>query len=178
MVLLRCDQQQYPVPHLDSTQRGDTHVEEDAEQGRHRNHLQYRFHENRNSWREHTERERMRIQGNRLFILIVRCTCLWRAVLTDQDGHENATNPLLKHLLNLRFRALGHDSQSVGVGDGAHGGSAQPRHPENRADASHGDQDEQIKVETRSFHHLPLRFAHNQADSRQIWLTETKNSIS
>lgn len=51
MVLLWCDQQEHPVPHLDSTQRGDTHVEEDTEQGCHGNHLQNGFHVNRNTWR-------------------------------------------------------------------------------------------------------------------------------
>lgn len=51
MVFLRRDQQKHSVPHLDATQRGYTHVEEDAEQGRHRNHLQDRFHVNRNTWK-------------------------------------------------------------------------------------------------------------------------------
>lgn len=51
MVFLWCDQQKHSVPHLDSTQRGDTHVEENAEQSCHRNHLQNGLHENRNTWR-------------------------------------------------------------------------------------------------------------------------------
>lgn len=84
------------------------------------------------------------------------------AAPTNHDGNQKATDPLLKHLLNLWFRALGHDGESVGVGDGSHSGSTQPGHPENRGDSSHGDQDEQIPMKTGSFHHLPFRFAHNQ----------------
>lgn len=84
------------------------------------------------------------------------------AAPTNHDGHKHATDPLLDHLLNLWFRALGHDSQGVGVSYRPHRGSTQPRHTENRGDAPHGDQDEQVPMKTRSFHHLPLRFAHNQ----------------
>lgn len=86
------------------------------------------------------------------------------AALTNQDGHKNATDPLLNHLLDLWLRALGHDGESIGMGDGSHGGGAEPGHAENGGDASHGDQEEQVEVETRSFHHLPLRFAHDQAE--------------
>lgn len=108
-----------------------------------------------------------RLKENGYFIPIpVMCLCRhcrhWP--LTNQDGHEEATDPLLDHFLDLWFRALGHDGEGVGVGDGPHGGGAQPGHPENGRDASHADQQEQVKVETRSFHHLPLGFAHNQAD--------------
>ena len=49
MVFLWCDQQKHPVPHLDPAQGGDTHVEEDAEQGRHGNHLQNGLHVDRNT---------------------------------------------------------------------------------------------------------------------------------
>lgn len=99
-----------------------------------------------------------------------------RAALTNQDGHKYATDPLLNHLLDLWFWALGHDSESVGVGDGSHGGSAEPGNAENGRDASHGDEEEQIKMETGSFHHLPLRFAHNQAGDP--WRQEEVNSAS
>lgn len=51
MIFLWRNQQKNSVPHLDATQRGDTHVEEDAEQGCHRNHLQNRFHVNRDTWK-------------------------------------------------------------------------------------------------------------------------------
>lgn len=51
MVFLWCDQQEHSVPHLDTTQRSDTHVEEDAEQSSHGNHLQNRLHVNRNTWK-------------------------------------------------------------------------------------------------------------------------------
>lgn len=92
---------------------------------------------------------------------------LWTGAPTNQDGNENAADSLLNHLLNLWFRAFGHDSQGVGVGDRSHGGCTQPGHTENRGDAPHGDQDEQVPVKTRSFQHLPLRFAHNQPDDPQ-----------
>lgn len=89
------------------------------------------------------------------------------AAPTNHDGHKNATDPLLNHLHDLWFRALGHDSQSVGVGDRSHGGSTQPGHTEKRGNTPHGDQDEQVPMKTRSFHHLPLRFAHNQPENPQ-----------
>lgn len=94
------------------------------------------------------------------------------AAPTNQNGHKNATDPLLDHLLNLWFRSFAHDSESIGMGDRSHGGSTQPRHPENRRDAPHGDQDKQIPVKTRSFHHLPFRFAHNQPNNPQRTLEE------
>lgn len=84
------------------------------------------------------------------------------AAPTDQDGHKHATDPLLNHLLYLWFGALGHDSESVSVGDRAHGGGAQPGDPKDGGDPPHGDQEEQIKMEAGSFHHFPLGFAHNQ----------------
>lgn len=102
-------------------------------------------------------------------------SALKTAALTNQHGHKNPTDPLFDHLLNLWFRALGHDSESVGVGHRSHGGSTQPGYPENRRDASHGDEEEQIKVETRTFHHLPLRFAHDQAGDPQRPLKETSS---
>lgn len=89
------------------------------------------------------------------------------AAPTNHDGHKDATDPLLNHLLNLWFRALGHDSQSIGMSDRSHSGSAQPGHTENRGNAPHEDQDEQVPVKTRPFHHLPLRFAHNQPDDQE-----------
>lgn len=89
------------------------------------------------------------------------------AAPTNHDGHKDATDPLLNHLLNLWFGALGHDRQSIGMSDRSYSGSAQPRHTENRGNAPHGDQDEQVPVKTRPFHHLPLRFAHNQPDDQQ-----------
>lgn len=55
MIFLGRDQQKHPIPHLDSTQRGDTHIEEDAKQGRHRNHLEDGFHVNRNTWKSQSK---------------------------------------------------------------------------------------------------------------------------
>lgn len=88
------------------------------------------------------------------------------AAPTNQDGHKEATDSLLQHLLNLWFWSLGHDSESIGVGDGSHGGSTQPGHPKYGGEPPHGDQEEQIEVKTGSLHHLPFRFAHNQPDNR------------
>lgn len=51
MVFLRCNQKKHSVPHLDATQRGDTHVEEDAKQGGHGNHLQNRLHKDGNTFK-------------------------------------------------------------------------------------------------------------------------------
>lgn len=89
------------------------------------------------------------------------------AALTNHEGHQETTDPLLYHLLDHWFRALGHDSEGVGVGDRSHRGSTQPGHPENGRDASHGDQYEQIEMEAWAFDHLPLRFAHDQPGDSQ-----------
>lgn len=86
------------------------------------------------------------------------------AALTDHDRHKDATDPLLNHFLNLWFGALGHDSECVGVSDRSHSGSTQPGHPEDRGDPPHGDQEEQIKMEARAFHHFPFWFAHDQPE--------------
>lgn len=105
---------------------------------------------------------------NRLFLLSAVSTfTLEMAALTNHDGHKNTADPLLDHFLNLWFWALTHDSESVGVGDGSHSGGTQPGDPENGGNAPHGDQEEEIEMESRSFHHFPLRFAHNQPGNSQ-----------
>lgn len=129
MVFLRRDQQEHSVPHLDTTQRGDTHVEEDAKQSSHGNHLQNRLHVNRNTWKSQRGSDCYKRKGKKRVALSALEQQM--AALTNHDGHKNATDPLLNHLLDLWFRALGHDGQSIGVGDRTHGGSTQPGHAEN-----------------------------------------------
>ena len=60
-------------------------------------------------------------------------------ILTDQQRHQDATDPLLHHLLNYRFWSFAHDGEGVGVGDGSHRGGTQPRHAEYCAEPSHAD---------------------------------------
>lgn len=64
MVFLWRDQQKHSVPHLDATQRGDTHVEEDAEESSHGNHLQDGLHVNGNTCRSPKAGERGPEKGN------------------------------------------------------------------------------------------------------------------
>lgn len=82
--------------------------------------------------------------------------------LTDHGSHKHAADPLLQHLLDLRLGSLAHDSEGVGMGDRTHCGGTQPGHPKQGGDATHGDKDEQVQMETRALHHLPFWFAHNQ----------------
>lgn len=87
--------------------------------------------------------------------------------LTDQHGHQQPAEPLLLHLHDVgplpRHGALTHDGERVGVRDGAHRGGAQPGHAEERGQAAHGHDEQQVQVEPRALHQLPLRFADDEA---------------
>lgn len=50
VVFLGDEQEQNAIPQLDPVERSDSHVEEDPEQSRHRNHLQDGLHENGQTW--------------------------------------------------------------------------------------------------------------------------------
>lgn len=82
--------------------------------------------------------------------------------LTNQQSHYNATDPLLYDFLNHRFWSFAHHCERVGMSDWSDCGSTEPRHTKYCTEPSHANQNQQVKVEARSFDHFPLRFTHNQ----------------
>lgn len=94
--------------------------------------------------------------------------------LTDEDGHDEASQPLLLHLLDLGLltgrRGFAHDSEGVDVGDRAHSGGREPRQAKERTDGAQDDDEEEVQVEPRALHQPTLLFTDNQSgESRMKW---------
>lgn len=80
MILLWCNQEKHPVPHLDSVQWCDTHVEKDAKQCCHRNLLQEWLHVNRNAFKS---QKIIRISGeHRCVVFLSALTVQWQLLPT------------------------------------------------------------------------------------------------
>lgn len=91
------------------------------------------------------------------------CKLLMLMTPTNKQCHHNAADPLLYHFLYHRFGPFAHDGEGIGVSDRPDCSSTEPWHTKYCTESSHTNQNQQVKVEPRSFDHLPLRFAHNQA---------------
>uniref|UniRef100_A0A8V5G5U0 Uncharacterized protein n=1 Tax=Melopsittacus undulatus TaxID=13146 RepID=A0A8V5G5U0_MELUD len=89
-----------------------------------------------------------------------------RDVLTHEHSHQQPGDPLLLHLLDLglvpRCHSLAHDGEGVGVCDRAHGGRGEPRQPKQGEEATHGHNEQEVKVEPRALLQHPLLLADDQ----------------
>lgn len=72
-------------------------------------------------------------------------------LLTNKHSHQKAGQPLLFHLLDFqllpRSGGFAHDSEGVDVGDGAYGGSGEPRQAKEGTDGPQDDDEQQVQVE-------------------------------
>lgn len=92
--------------------------------------------------------------------------------LTDEHGHDEASQPLLLHLLDLGLlagrRGFAHDREGVDVGDGAHGGGREPRQAEEWTDGAQDDNEEKVQVEPRALHQAALLLTDNQSGESRM----------
>jgi len=161
-------QEQDAVKELDAKEGGDAHVEEDAEEHGQRDVLQDGLHEDGDACGGEGE-ARESCWGHPTLPAWGRGAC---PQLTDEHGHQQATDALFLDLQDLGLLAgstgLAHDGEGVGVGDGADGGGSEPGHAEEGGHPPHGHDQQQVQVEAGALQQLPLGLADDEAagDSR------------
>lgn len=155
-------QEQDAVEELDAKEGGDSHVEEDAKEHGQGDVLQDGLHEDGDTCGGEEGSGRP-AGGTELSGPALGAP----PQLTDEHCHQQAADALLLHLQDLgllaRGRGLAHDSEGVGVGDGADGGGTEPGHAKEGGQPPHGHDQQQVQVEASALHQLPLWLADNEA---------------